>query len=220
MNEKKQKPGIPSALRVILLFLLLVGLPAGSWFYLQSGLNYRKNALADLKDFGKLKSFQLYSQNGDTLRLQDIQGKVVVANFFSPDLSKSRETADRIAKLHSLFDERTDLYFLSHVPTDSTSQLWQLADAMGIKDSNQWFLLTAAPEELENQERKNYKFPQKEEAMDGENNFLALVDTSRTIRNYYDVANNEDMGRLIEHIAILLPKLPKDRAEFRRQKEK
>jgi|GEM_PF-730292 len=220
MNEKNQKPGIPSALRVFLLFLLLVGLPAGSWFYLQTGLNYHKKALADLNDFGKLRPFQLYSQNGDTLRLQDIQGRVVVANFFSLDLSANRKTATGIAKLHSLFDERPDLFFFSLIPADSTAQLRKLAVDLGMKDSKQWFLLTENPKELENQKQENFRFPQKAEATEDENNFLALVDTGSTIRNYYDVANNEDMGRLIEHIVILLPNLPKDKIEIRRGKEK
>ncbi len=220
MNEKNQKPGFSSALRVFLLFLLLVGLPAGSWFYLQSGLNFRKKTLADLNDFGKLKPFQLYNQNGDTLHLQDIQGKIVLANLFSRDLSTNREIAGRISKLHNLFDERPDLIFLSLAPTDSTAQLGQLADSLGIKDSLQWFLLTATTKELENQKLGNFRFPQNEEAGQDSNNFLALADTSNTILNYYDLFNNEDMRRLIEHIVILLPNLPKDSAEFRKQKEK
>ena len=58
------------------LFVILVLLPAGSWFYLRGGLNWRKTAQAELQDYGKIRSASIIYADGTKENL--LKSKVCV----------------------------------------------------------------------------------------------------------------------------------------------
>ena len=49
---------------------------------------------------------------------------------------------------------------------------------------------------------------------------LVLADLSSQIRHYYDPMVNEDMGKLVEHMAMILPQDKDKDIVFRRESEK
>lgn len=55
-------------IKSFIIFSLLVFVPLGSWYYLQTGLNYRKDALKDLEAKGLIKDLcdELEVYNGET----------------------------------------------------------------------------------------------------------------------------------------------------------
>ena len=197
MEENKKKK-TQQVLMAILVTSMLFIFPAASWYYLQSGLNHRKKALAELTQFGKAGDFQLKNQNNLLISQQGIRGKVSIVSFFPAEKTTARELADRMAKVHQSFNEVDDVVFLSFIPADTSVQLLPLAQELSIKDNKQWYLLGTSQEEWKRLATESYHLPNLE-------NSVVLVDTSLTIRKYYDIHNNEDMGRLVEQTVLILP---------------
>jgi len=180
---------------VVILFLL----PAGSLFYLQSGLNYRTKIMAGLGDFGKIGDFNLLNQNGTPVSPETLSGRVSVVNFLPGNTVADRAICERFGKLQQGFDETSGVVFLSFIATDSIPGLLQIAKDLGINDHEQHFLLGASA--LEWQRLATDAFQMKNPGSQ-----VALVDSNLTIRNYYDLNSNQEMGRLVEHIALIIPK--------------
>ena len=181
-----------------LVFAILFVLPAGSWLYLQRGLDYRKKAVSELQDFGKTGEYDLKNQRNLAVSPTSLRGKVTVVNFLPSDREVGRTLSERIAKVHQSFDDTEDVVFLSFMPIDSTDKLLDVAISLGIKDDRQWYLLGTEAAEWKRLASDVYK-------IQDPTNGVALVDTSLTIRKYYDIHLDKDMGRLVEHIAIVIP---------------
>ena len=178
--------------------VLLFVLPAVSWLYLRQGLDYRKKSLSELKDLGKAGNFELKNQKNVVVSPGLLRGKVTVVQFLPADPAEGKAKVERLAGIHENFDDTEDVVFLSFVPRDTTASLLDLARRLNIKDDNQWFLMYADSAELAGLTSSAYRpaDPQHE---------LTLVDTSLTIRKYYDIRQNAAMGRLVEHISIVIP---------------
>ena len=50
--------------------------------------------------------------------------------------------------------------------------------------------------------------------------YFVLIDSSLMIRNYYNINDQESMDRMVEHLAIILPREKKSKAVLRPPKEK
>lgn len=202
MTAKKSKFLKPSfILSTAILLLLLVGLPIGSWYYLQRGLEYRQSLKSDLKDYGKLPVFELETTGGELLTNEDIAARMVLAAFLDFDddelLQKLGET---LGKLHDQFDERNDLAFLMHLTDPATTQeaVERFAETYELVDPRQCYFVKT--NDATQQAKKMYDMP-----TEAVRTHFALTDTTHTVRRHYDIRLEADVKRLVEHIALILP---------------
>jgi cytochrome oxidase Cu insertion factor (SCO1/SenC/PrrC family) len=196
--QEEEKRGPRQKFTTILVIALVLIFPALSWYYLQTGLNHRKKALSELKELGKAGDFQLKNQSNLLISSRNMKGKVSIVNFLPGDRAAAKTLADRIAKVQQSFDEVGDVVFLSFIPADTSVQLIDLAKELGIDDAGQWYLLGTNAGEWDRLAKEAYKMPDLQ-------NSVALVDTTGTIRNYYDINANQEMGRLVEQTVLILP---------------
>ena len=194
-QEKKKNVILISLLTFIVLFIL----PLGSVYFLNSGLKYRKASLSEMGDHGKMGAFEFKNQTGLTITPQLLRGSVCVAHFLSENDSTARYQINRLKKVHQSFDDVSDVVFLSFTKKDPNVNLLAKAKALGITDHQQWFLPGYTETDKKHLAQTLFKLEDPE-------NGIALADTSLTIRRYYDITKNEEMGRLVEQIAIVLPK--------------
>ena len=197
LPEKKKNVYLISGL----IFFVLFVLPLGSIYFLNSGKNYRMQSLSELEDKGKVKNFEYRNQNNLMISPALLKGKVTVVNFLSEDDARAKYQADRIAKVHQNYNSTEDVLFLSFIKRDTQINLIDKAAALGINDHKQWYLLGADEQTWNN-------LPQSFKIEDSDSG-IALVDTSMTIRRHYDINNDPEMGRLVEQIAIVIPKQPR-----------
>jgi hypothetical protein len=200
--------------------MLLIVFPAVSWYYLNSGLQYRRAAMEELDDYGTFPNAPWTLADGSAISPAFLHGKMILANVLPvEDQELYQQFGRTIQKLHDQFDERNELAFLALVPGDS-AQVYERAEAFRnafeLSDNAQIFFLTVGKEKLGD---IRSRILQPQEGVNEDALFL-LADTSATIRRYYDVREEADIKRLVEHIALLLP-LKKDRELiFRREAEK
>lgn len=200
MEEKENSSRNP--VKAILIFVVLFVLPAGALYFLNAGKNFREDYLKDLSDMGKVTEFNLPNQDNLPINPDVLKGKVSIVNFLDDNPIEAKEKVGRISKLHESFDDTDDVVFLTFFPTDSTKSTRDEAARLGITDNQQWYLIGAEKDQMEKLARESFKLK------DPFSN-VALVDTTLTVRNQYDINKNDEMGRLVVHISMIVPKQKK-----------
>ncbi|HOY15130.1 MAG TPA: hypothetical protein PLY70_18415 [Saprospiraceae bacterium] len=125
---------------VFVVFAMLVGFPAISWYYLRGGVNYRKEAFAEMESKGPFDTSGLNKS-----LLDKIQNHVTIV-----DLNGSNETAK---ELLSQFDKVDEFLFLSNHQVDSLKLAPEALEAYKKTYGNVDYVLV----DLEGNVRSTYK---------------------------------------------------------------
>lgn len=217
MGEGINKSGL---FQIIALFLLVVVVPAGSWYYLKTGLDYRIATLNEIQDLGKINSFTSVSTTGASVTDDDLEGDVVVVGFLTTSHPELRTIyGKRLNKLQDQFHDRNRVKFAIHSLGNADAggkELMQFAEAYELDDKSSVLLLTQGDEIA----KSNYKLPLEEGLALEDNPYLVLLDTALTIKNYYDIREEAQMKKLVEHLIYILPPDPKKDIYLKRETEK
>lgn len=190
------------------LFLLLVGLPAGSWYYLQKGLDYRLETMGQLTDHGDFKLLTSSAADGDS------KASVKVINFLAVDPADRDQQGLLLSKLYEQFDKREDFQLVSFWDSTTFRGLDEFRTKFGLEEEPQCTFQPLAGASWD-QFIQTYE---KDSTVPAE--YMALVDINGNIRNFYTQREEEKVKDLVEHIALLLPMKKQDKPELRREIEK
>lgn len=155
--------------------------------------------------------FALIDQLGDTFRLQDVGGRIIVADFFFTTCATiCPKMTVQMARVQEAFMDEDRLLLLSHSVTpeiDSVPVLKVYAD-LHRADPRRWRMLTGDRKQIYHLARKSY-FAAMDEGDGGPDDFVhtenfVLVDPQRRLRGFYDGTNAKDVDRLIGDIHKLL----------------
>ena len=224
-------------LQMSLLTLFLIVMPLGSWYFLNKGYNYYDKAIKELQDYGPMPDFQLMSQTGKQLTKKDIEGKMAVVAFVRPEDTENAKMMEYLGLVHKQFDKRSDLVLLIHLQTNeaqSVEAMEAIAKRCGLTDDRQCFFLTGSSQTMQNLLSKSYQVPdlnskteeqvkyslREANASEMDYPYLVLTDIGQHICNYYDANDKSSVNRMVEHIALKLPKDKEDDPELKREKEK
>lgn len=220
MEEKETKR---STSRLILQFLalglVLVIFPAGSYYYLQKGMNYRKALMNELKEVGQLEDYMFEAE--DSIKsFRSLKGKLKLAGFvedFGPD--QTALLGSTLMQLHDQFNEREDVVFLLHYPESNGSKRNEFEIQYELNDPDQCIWIPMEKSVFENTRRVNYRLNDEIYRKD-RGNTLVLADTSGMIRRYYHPEDANERKLLVEHLAVLLPRPQEKELIFKRENEK
>lgn len=220
MSKKKSK----GLLQIIGLLFFLVILPGGSWYYLSRGLDYRMSTLEELKEIGPIPVFGTIHHNGNALSEELFEEKMVVSSFL--DLKQNPAADDfgtLLNKLHDQFDAREEVLFFTYIlgeKADSTGMLDNFIQKYELQDTAQCFFLLADDQLIRQQAIDAYKLPLTEGQNLENQTLMVYTDRKGIIRSYYDIQKEDRQKRLVEHIAMLLPKKKDRELVFKRETEK
>lgn len=159
----------------------------------------------------RIADFNLLNQNGDTITLQNLEGKIYVTDFFFTTCpSICPKMSDQMHRVYETFLNNPDIVLLSHTvmpEVDSVPVLKAYAEKYYAK-ADKWMFLTGSKEEIYQLARKSY-FAVISEGDGGISDFIhtenfVLVDKQKRIRGFYDGTSKEDVDRLIKEIGYLL----------------
>lgn len=175
----------------------------------------------------KVKNISLTNQLGNRVSLDDLKGKVIVADFFftrcpsiCPTLTRNMKKLQDALKLRDLGREDSGfvrfLSFSVDPERDSAAALKKYADRYGV-NPDVWWMLTGPKKEI-------YDFALNELKLglqDGENvdsNFIhssrfVLLDKDRVLRGYYDGSDSVSLNRLAQDLIFTM--LEKDKKSSR-----
>ncbi len=173
---------------------MFIVMPALSWYYLRGGRDMRREAMAELRDFGKIPAFEMVDINGKLVSEKSLAKKTVVLNF--PKSADATLKTDVFAQ----FDNRTDIQFVSFY-ADSTARVKLFFDKNFPKGNPQWTPIALPMDDIFSKKMAETaaasNIPME--------NLFALADTNSVIRRFYDGTNRSDMVRLVQQIALIMP---------------
>jgi protein SCO1/2 len=163
----------------------------------------------------KVGDFSFLNQEGKKISLDDVRGKVFVAEYFFTTCGTicpiMNQQMQRVAQAYATENDFRILSFTVDPKTDTVEQMKRYATAHGA-DAKKWYFLTGTQEKLYALARKSFFVLKPAEAENqGDvgsdfihtNNFV-LVDKQLRIRGYYDGTNPKEIEGLIKDIALLL----------------
>ncbi|NRB53321.1 MAG: SCO family protein [Saprospiraceae bacterium] len=165
----------------------------------------------ELDNFHRISAFSLLNQEGETLRTEDLRGKIYVADFFftsCPGICP--KMTSNMALLQEAFLEDPKVVLLSHSVTperDSVPVLRAYAEDKGIL-AHKWHLLTGERQQIYSLGRNDYFIEEDLGVEKDVDDFLhtenfVLVDGNLHIRGIYNGLNKSDINQLIADIQTL-----------------
>ena len=212
MEQKKSN----KAVIWITVLLLIVVFPGVGYIYLQRGLDYHRESYQQLRALGALPGFEALTRVDTTLSSAELVGNTVVLAMLDSDPGSTRGVVDKLNRLQDQFDHLDDVLFLALVEDDGFADLDKRFAGYGFNDTPQWQLLElSAPEynAVANSLADQVQVP------DLSQNFFVLIDREGEIRKVYDADDDQQMGRLIEHISYVIPRNKKEKPVMVRQEE-
>ena len=161
------------------------------------------------EDDHRISDFTLINQLGDTVSLSDVEGSVLIVDFFFTRCATICPLLTSNLKL--IHDRLPDgVRILSHSVTpiaDSVSVLSSYAGKHGANPSLWWFL-TGSKDEIYKLARKSY-FACLDEGDGGYQDFVhtenvVLVDTQGRLRGFYDGTKDEEISQLYQDLRSLM----------------
>lgn len=174
--------------------IILIGLPIGSYLYLRSGFMYRLEALQTLESKGDFPDSLLCLNSSSDLQSTKLNRKTLLLAQFK-DTGHEEELKNNLRLLNDQFSD------------SKTFQMVWLLDSSVNKSLNQDLdILNCNVDKLQLDEL----------FLDNE---LMLVDTSLQIRNRYSYSA-ERFKKVVEHLAIILPREKRKNIVLQRESEK
>ena len=164
----------------------------------------------------KIGNFTLINQLGDSVNIDLIDNKIVVADFFfvsCPTICP--KMSSQLKRVHDEYLDNNKVILLSHTvwpEVDSVSVLFDYAERFGAIPYK-WQFLTGDKKELYRMARKSYlvvpSIYDPEFVHGGEADFIhteniVLIDRKKRIRGYYDGTSSMEIDTLLEDIKLLL----------------
>jgi len=161
----------------------------------------------------RILDFNLVNHLGDTVTLADVQGQILVVDFFftrcatiCPLMTKN------LQRIHDRLGPDAPVQLMSHSVTpvaDSVSVLSAYADKHRA-DPDLWWFLTGEKSEIYTLARKSY-FSCLDEGDGGFQDFvhtenIVLVDDQGRLRGFYDGTDSKAMSQLFSDLEFLLEK--------------
>lgn len=203
-NETKPLSNTKKIQRASIILLVLLVLPAISYYYLNSGLKIRKEAVGKQANFGKIRpAYVIYP---DGAKEDQLGGKVCVIHNFgdAPDLtSENRQILDTCEKLFNQFGSNNN-FRLAMIAKDGTAEFRSHYQKMASAEYVTWAWNGSLGQWrtiLEN----GYDLYCKSEEVDPVKEYFAVCDSSGQIRRFYDALSNKEIDKMVQHIAIMLP---------------
>jgi hypothetical protein len=196
-----KKKNSPTIVRAILLICFIVVFPLLSWLYLKGGINFRKEALAELVVKGSMSGYELKNTFGESVFTDDAIKVFSILRFTSYDSN----ALDNYQAYYDQFISTGNISFI--IVTDSETVIDHPISSKVIQ------CIDSEPE------NKTFLNQVSELISISSSNYIVVLDREKQIRNVYDPADKESMSALVTHSAVMIPPKSDRELEFKRKRE-
>ncbi len=212
MSEEQQKPSRKRRiLTIAALTLVLFVLPAISWFYLQNGLQWRKDAVAELGFFGQIRGAYIIYPDG-TKDDQLKESVCVIHNFGeNPELTEDNkriiETNKRLYDQYGKMPDGSPRHYFKIVmiyeggSAEFRSEIQKIPSI----DYATWVVVAGGLGSWGTILNNGYEKFALERKTKQHKDFYALADATGQIKCFYNALDEEQVTRMVQQIARILP---------------
>lgn len=189
---------------LVTIILILFLLPFVSWYYLQSGLDWRKKAQAVMNGTQPFPSGSFPLTDGTVLTTDSLLSHVTLIAYLPCNAAdQGNETV-----LSALFDQFKDTHKAAYVLLDTCG----VGATFKAPDHRYGWFVVSCPDTsgLCTTLRKDWPTGAS----------FALVDRKGIIRSYYNAQTKDEKRTLVEHMSLLLPRERQEEVELKRGDKK
>ncbi|HLP96104.1 MAG TPA: hypothetical protein VK168_18810 [Saprospiraceae bacterium] len=211
--SEKQQPQATSKNRKILMAVAMVivlgVLPAISWLYLKNGLDWRKDALAELGSFGQIRGAYIIYPDG-TKENQLAESVCVIHNFGAePDLTpENKQIIDTNKRLYDQFGKMSDgtprpFFKIVMIFEGGTTEFRSEIQKIPSIDYATWVQTGGLGSwgTILNNGYEKFRIDKKAK----EHKYVyALADATGQIRCFYNALDEKQVERMVQQIALML----------------
>ncbi|MFZ4542832.1 MAG: hypothetical protein ACOYOA_02195 [Saprospiraceae bacterium] len=216
-NDKQQKSG--RFVVISLLLFILVLSPFLSWYYLKSGADYRKKSLAELKNYGQFDYFDAVFFPDKQFAADSMKGRISIVSIIEPGSTSGAKLTETMNKLYTQFKDRKDVSLITYLSKCDSSTASQYAFTNNPK---KWgnYNFAHISETQRSKLLQGLKLNEKGDFIQTECPYLTYINMDGTVSHFYDVNDQAQLAKLVEHIAMKIKIDPFETPEIKRDKEK
>lgn len=189
---------------LITIVLILFLLPFVSWYYLQSGLDWRKDAQAVMNGTSPFPTGNCELADGRKFSADSLEGRVTLITY----LSCEADDKGQKEVLEALYEQFRETGKAAFVLLDSCQA--------GIGNLPQeprknWYVIPCAD---------TVTICSAVKSLWEKDKIFALVDRKGVIRSYYAINTTDERRMLVEHMSLLLPRERQEKVELKRGDKK
>ncbi len=173
---------------------------------LLAGVSYMVQNHKPLPVLGMLPEFSLTNATGDQIGLDDLKGKVWVADFiFTTCTMACPVLTGNMNLIHKAFKNNDNIRIvsISVYPEYDTPQVLSDYASQYDANTNRWHFLTGPEENVQDVIKNGFKMGDYEDIIFHSEKF-ALVDQKNRLRGYYNGMQTDDVTRLKKDMEKLL----------------
>ena len=205
MNPNKQQK-IQKILLTASITLMLVSLVGFVWLNFRLSGKNQGSASSSLSILTQLPQFTLVERSGKPLGLEDLRGKVWIADFiFTRCPGPCPLMTSRMARLQNSLEGKSDVRLVSFSvdpENDTPEELTKYANQYHA-DSQHWFFFTGEKSAIHQLAKNGFLVGGVDDVMMHSTRFI-LVDRQARVRGYYDSNEEESLQKLIKDVETLL----------------
>ncbi len=192
-------------LNASVLLLILVGFPLVSFIYLRDGANYRRTAIESMGDFGKMPDLHSLVPVQGKLPA-DLRGAMSVVGWLDPTKEEgTRIYGHMLDSLYQQFHDSPNLYFTTiTLGDDPEASVAAFTERYHLPEDNMITFLRA-DEAAFARTAVEFHLPLGGYDSPGLQPIVALVDSSLTIVEHYDLARRNETIGLVQLISLIIP---------------
>ena len=200
----------------VTVLLLIVVFPGVGYIYLQRGLEYHRESYGELQELGPLPAFSAVTSADTLLSSDKLTGNTVVPTTLeSPE--RATEVVASLNKLQDQFDHLPNVLFIGLTADQSSLPLETLRENYGVNEkADQWHILRVPSDQLA---EIRLALARQLSVDNWNQSQVILTDRFGQVRKVYNALDNNDMGRLIEHISYIIPRNKKEKPVQVRREE-
>ncbi len=157
--------------------------------------------------FREIPSFTLEDGNKQPIGLDDLKGKIWVAQFFfSRCVGVCPVTTAHLAQIHRAYVLEKDIQLVS-ITVDPDNDQGETLLEYGKKfqaNPDKWYFLSGDISDIQKLSEKGFGLAASQDNMLNHSNRFVLVDADATIRGYYDGMEQKSTDQLFRDIAKLM----------------
>ncbi len=189
---------------LVTIVLILFLLPFVSWYYLQSGLEWRKDAQAVMNGTSLFPAGTCVLADGRKFSTDSLEGRVTLITYVSCD-SNDGDQKDVLQALYDQFRETGKAAFVLLDSCQSGS-----ANVPQVQHKN-WYVIPCTD---------SLTICTAVTSLWEKGKIFALVDRKGVIRSYYAINTTNEKRMLVEHMSLLLPRERQEKVELKRGEKK
>lgn len=202
-NPEASKTSSPNnfmrLIKTLGLFILLIGLPAFAWYFLNQGTQMRKEVIARLEPKGTMGNFQSVTDRDSLFYSESLLGKRWIIAVIAADSSR-QANVDIFKNIKKQIGNEFSFNVFSLIGLFPGELIYEMSSVLGIGSFEFWEKSYMA---------ENHIYPFASDAFDipesyKNRNLAILMDEQGRIRRYYAIDDPQELKSAIREIPVFL----------------